>query len=125
MVLIVVTGMCVTASRVAYPPGEGGRVHRFFVLSAAGAGFLGIDALVGIHESIGFTVDKWVTAAPSPERLGHLLLTAYAVAACAYFWTYRDLLRRSPGALRLLGVAGGTSLGAALIDALAHSRPTS
>ena len=119
MVLIVVTGMCVTASRVASVPGERGRVHRFFVLSAAGAAFLGLDAIVGIHESIGLTIDHWIAAAPRPERLGHVVLSGYAVAACAYFWTYRDLLRRSPAALWLLGIAGGTSLVVALIDAVA------
>ena len=52
----------------------------------------------------------WFAAAPRPERVGHVLLAGYALAAGAYFWSYRDLLQRSPRALRLLGVAVATSV---------------
>ena len=123
MVLIVVAGMSSIAARVSGPTPEDARRHRFFLLSAAGAAFLGLDDLLGIHESIGLTLHHWVDAAPRPERVGHVVLGLYAVVACVAFWSFRDLLRASPRAQVLFAVAAGSSVAGAALDTAVLDAP--
>jgi hypothetical protein len=121
--LILVAGMAATAARITARRDPDPATGRFFVVSALGAAFLGLDDLLGIHESIGLTVSYWFPAGPSPERIGHLVLVVYAVLAGLFLWSHRERLSRSRPAVSLLGLAAASSLVVTAIDVAFRDAP--
>jgi hypothetical protein len=98
------------------------RVSGFFALLGAGLGFLALDELLALHETVGYNLDFLgdLPATNSPEDV---VFALYALPAVAFLVAYGDLIRasRRGSALVALGVtlfgaAAALDVADALID---------
>ena len=106
LLLVSISSMALLAAillQVASPesPRE---TRRFFLATWVGFGFLALDELLGVHESIGHNL-QFLRELPAVERPDDVLTALYAVPAALYLVYFRRTISSSPWALRLLAAA--------------------
>ena len=96
-------GAFLTAARIG---SRAPRTFRFFVLLGLGLGFLALDEMLAVHETIGYNLD-FLADVPGTNSPEDVVFALYAVPAVAFFVAYRDLIAVSRWGARLvvLGVA--------------------
>jgi hypothetical protein len=83
------------------------RTNRFFLITAAGLGYLAADELFGLHKTLGYNVG-FLGRAPGTDSPDHVLFALYVFPALVYLVFYWDLLLASRWGTRLM--AGGVVL---------------
>jgi hypothetical protein len=78
------------------------RLQWFWLLVAAGAGWLAFDELASFHESAGFTWELWFGNIPLFEYEGDLIVALYLIPATAFLILQRQLIAQSRLCVRLL-----------------------
>ncbi|HMJ02445.1 MAG TPA: hypothetical protein VK506_05860 [Conexibacter sp.] len=84
--------------------GAARRLLVFHLVTALGLGFLALDELAGIHETIGHNL-PFLADVPGVGRPDDLIIALYIIPAIAYVVVFRDVLRGSPLVLRLFVAA--------------------
>jgi hypothetical protein len=109
LVLSMLAGVALLAWR-RLPRPRPPRPARFFILLAIGAGFLALDELLALHETVGHNLGflQDVTGAHSPDDV---VIALYSLPAMAFLAAFRDLVLVSRVAAAL--VAGGLAAYAA------------
>ena len=107
-------GAFFTAARIG---SRAPRVFSFFLLLGLGLGFLTLDEMLAVHETIGYNLDFLadVPGANSPEDV---IFALYALPAVAFFVVYRDLIAVSPWGARLVVLGVALFGAAAVLDVL-------
>jgi hypothetical protein len=77
---------------------------RFYLFTFAGAGFLGLDEMFGIHETIGANL-RFLAGLGGVDKADDVIFGAYALPAFAYVVAFRNILVSQRRALILFGVA--------------------
>jgi hypothetical protein len=78
--------------------------RRFFLATWVGFGFLGLDELLGVHESIGHNL-QFLRELPGVDRLDDVVSLLYVAPAVIYLVYFRHTIAASPWASRLFGAA--------------------
>jgi hypothetical protein len=78
------------------------RLQWFWLLVAAGAGWLAFDELASFHESAGFTWELWFGNIPGFEYEGDLIIALYLIPATAFLILERRVIAQSRLCVRLL-----------------------
>jgi hypothetical protein len=81
------------------------RLGWFWLLVAAGAGWLAFDELASFHESAGFTWELWFGNLPWFEYEGDLIIALYLIPAVAFLALERRQIAQSRLCVRLLVAA--------------------
>lgn len=84
--------------------GASRRLRWFYGLAAAGLAFLGVDELLGIHETLGHNL-RFLAALPGIERPDDAIVAFYLVPAIAFVVTFRDIILSSRWAMRFFAAA--------------------
>ncbi len=107
----------ITARRARDP-----HVRRCFLLLGAGLGFLALDEMLALHETIGYNLE-FLADVPGTNSPEDVVFALYALPAVAFFIVYRDVLAVSPWGRRLVllgvalfGVAAALDVTDALLD---------
>jgi hypothetical protein len=102
---------------------SGGRGRTCFLLLGAGLGFLALDEMLALHETVGYNLD-FVASVPGTNSPEDVVFALYAIPAVAFFAAFRDVLRTSRWGMRLVllgvalfGVAAALDVTDALVDA--------
>ena len=74
--------------------GPADRAVLFFGLLGAGVGFLALDELFGLHETLGHNM-RFLADLPGIDRPDDVILTLYALPAFAFVVAFRDLVLAS------------------------------
>jgi hypothetical protein len=91
------------------------RTVRFFALLAAGLGFLALDEMLALHESIGYNLD-FLADLPGTNSPEDVVFALYAIPALAFFYGFRDLFAASRWGVRLVGLGVALFVVAAALD---------
>lgn len=91
------------------------QTRRFFLATWVGFGFLGLDELLGVHESIGHNL-QFLRELPAVDRPDDVVSVLYVVPAVAYFVYFRHTIAASPWAPRLFGAALAIFVLAAILE---------
>lgn len=75
---------------------------RFFGLLGLGVGFLGVDELLGGHETLGHNL-RFLGQLPGVDHPDDVIISLYALPAFAFAFFFRDLILSSRAASVLLG----------------------
>lgn len=105
MTYIVLTAIAAVLAFAALVLVIGGRRERLvgcFAVGAVGAGYLAVDELVAIHESLGHNM-LFLRSWTGVERPDDLIFVSYTLPACAYFWFFRGELLSLRASRVLLG----------------------
>jgi hypothetical protein len=98
------------------------RVRACFLLLGAGLGFLALDEMLAIHETVGYNLD-FLANVPGTNSPEDVVFALYALPAIAFFVAFRDVIRASRWGTRLVvlgvalfGVAAALDVTDALVD---------
>lgn len=78
--------------------------HRFLLATWVGFGFLGLDELLGVHESIGHNL-QFLRELPGVEHPDDVVSLLYVAPAVVYVVYFRHTIAASSWASRLFGAA--------------------
>jgi hypothetical protein len=106
LMLVSISSMALLAAILlqVVAPGAPEETHRFFLATWVGFGFLGLDELLGVHESIGHNV-QFLRELPAVDRPDDVVSLLYVVPAIVYLIYFRYTITASPWARRLFGAA--------------------
>lgn len=93
------------------------RLERFLLLSAAGATALGLDELLGLHETVGHNL-PFLAGLPGIDHPDDVVFALFPLAGLAFVVTYRRVLMASRAALRLFAAALVLAVLASAVDLL-------
>jgi hypothetical protein len=93
------------------------RVFSFFLLLGLGLGFLALDEMLAVHETIGYNLD-FLADVPGTNSPEDVVFALYAVPAVAFFVAYRDLISVSRWGVRLVALGVALFGAAAVLDVL-------
>lgn len=79
------------------------RPARFYCWASAGLAYLGLDELLGGHETLGHNL-RFLTHLPGVEAPDDFLVLIYGLAGLVFLFYWRDVLSSSTTAMRFLGV---------------------
>jgi hypothetical protein len=94
---------------------DGSRLSVFLLLSALGCGYLALDELLGVHETVGFNM-LFLADIPGVTYADDPLFGLYTLAALAVFVAFRDVIWASRPAALLLGAGVAFTVGAGVVD---------
>jgi hypothetical protein len=117
LMLVSISSMALLAAILlqVVAPGAPQETHRFFLATWVGFGFLGLDELLGVHESIGHNV-QFLRELPAVERPDDVVSLLYVVPAMVYLIYFRHTITASPWAPRLFGAALAIFVLAAILE---------
>ena len=109
-------------SLVAFSPRRGSgraspRTFRFFFLLGLGLGYLALDEMLAVHETVGYNLD-FLADVPGTNSPEDVVFALYAVPAVAFFVAYRDLMAVSRWGFRLVILGVALFGAAAVLDVL-------
>ena len=107
--------MLITAIRLWGDVSPPARVATFFALLAAGLGFLALDELFAVHETVGYNLD-FLADLPGVHSPEDVVFASYAIPVIVFFALYRDLFRSSLWGVRLVALGVGLFVVAAALD---------
>jgi hypothetical protein len=99
----------------AYDGASRPQLVRFYLFTFAGAAFLGLDEMLGVHETIGANLG-FLADLPGVEKADDLIFASYVVPALAYLVAFRNVFLSSRRALTLFGLALGLFFVSAATD---------
>jgi hypothetical protein len=102
MVLVSLSSMALLATiliEVASPDASP-KTRRFFLATWIGLGFLGLDELLGVHESVGHNL-QFLRELPAVDRPDDAVFALYVVPAAVYIVYFRNTIAASRWALGL------------------------
>jgi hypothetical protein len=92
-----------------------GSLVRFYLFTFAGAGFLGLDEMFGIHETLGANL-RFLAGLGGVDKADDVIFGAYALPALAYVVAFRSVLLSQRRALILFGLGLALFLVSAATD---------
>ncbi|MBN1529686.1 MAG: hypothetical protein JW895_11530 [Thermoleophilaceae bacterium] len=97
-------------------------VRVCFLVLGAGLGFLALDEMLALHETVGYNLE-FLASLPGTNSPEDVVFALYVIPALAFFAVFRDVLRASPWGARLVvlgvvlfGVAAALDVTDALLD---------
>ena len=115
--LILATGSLGAFFAAARTGSRAPRVFSFFLLLGLGLGFLALDEMLAVHETIGYNLD-FLADVPGTNSPEDVVFALYAVPAVAFFVAYRDLIAVSVWGMRLVALGVALFGAAAVLDVL-------
>jgi hypothetical protein len=95
--LVATAAGCAAGALLLTPP----HLRPMLVVAALGLGYLAIDEQFAIHESVGHNLG-FLADLPGVKRPDDVILASYAIPAAIFVYVFREQLRQSPRAVRLL-----------------------
>lgn len=99
MALVILATAAAITALLLTAVGAARKLRLFYGIAAAGLGFLALDELLALHETIGHNL-PFLADLPGVERPDDMVFAAYLIPAIAFVLYFRDVLSDSRTAVR-------------------------
>jgi hypothetical protein len=103
LLLVGTSSTALFSAALMHAGGESRRRVRFFAIVFLGAGWLALDEMFGIHETVYYNLEQ--VGVSYSLHVDNLMLVLYAAVTAAVVVRYHDLIALVPAATRLVGAA--------------------